>query len=94
MSVRGSYSDQQRSDNITSEENRPTDDYEEINDHLAIRLGRIPCNVPEPDKEMHARTFYQKLSPTMVQRSYTPLVYVEATVEETGTTPSANDELM
>lgn len=60
---------------------------------MVIRLGSIPCNVPESDDEMHRGTFFQKVS-KMEQRRYTPLVCAEAIVEETGTTPSASEELM
>lgn len=89
-----SNSDQQRSENITSEENRPTDDYEEINDDVVIRLERIRCDVPESYDEIHGGTSYQKLLLTMEERCYTPLEHALAIVVETGPTSSASEELM
>jgi len=73
---------------------RPTDDYEEIDEHVVIRLGRSTCNLPESDIEVQSKNSYEKLSSTLEQRCYTSLVYAEATIAEAEHAASACDELM
>ena len=79
---------EQRPEIIASEENRPTDDYEEID--LEIRLRRSPCNVATPDTEVRGGNLYEKLSPKVDHRLYSSLRNVETAAAET----TASDQLM